>query len=177
MKVYYFVLLLIVFSCNSIKETQEDKTVAGEILILPHAIEYYRQTGDTMNMVINKEKLKLYVPLDVSCSSCLAKFDNVRRLNETLKPYEDILQIVPVAYSKDNSFDTFKYYTENDELPKTDLVMMLDLKNDFYRANQSLKLEQCVLTDKDNHIVMVGKFMDEIERLDVLVKKIKEFEN
>jgi len=177
MKVHYFVLLITVFSCSSPKETPADETTAGAMLILPQAIEYYRQTGDTMNKVIDTEKLKLYVPLDVSCSACLAKFGNVGHLKKTLKPYEDILQIVPVAYSKDNSFETFKYYTENDELPKTDLVMVLDLKNDFYRANQSLQIEQCVLTDKDNYILMVSKFMDDVESIDVLVKKLKEFKN
>ncbi len=177
MKVYYFGLLLIVFSCSSPKETAADETAGGEMLILPQAIEFYRQTGDTLNRVIDTEKLKLYVPIDVSCSTCLAKFDNVGRLKETLKPYDDILQIVPVAYSKDNSFEAFKYYTENDELPKTDLVMMLDLRNDFYRANKSLQIDEGVLTDQDNHILIVDKFADNVESIDVLVKKLKEFKN
>ncbi|MCY1310753.1 hypothetical protein D9M70_609780 [compost metagenome] len=78
--------------------------------------------------------------------------------------------VVPICFSKNNDFEAFKYLNEAGEIERSDLVMIPDLEGDFYKLNNKLMLNQCILSNNKNEILLLGSFLDNGEHLPELTK-------
>lgn len=163
----YFLIYFVFLSCFSCKLESSKNT-----FYIPKEVEFYRQVENTSDLYLDSNKLNLFIPIDVSCSSCLGKFSNIAQLEKIFKSQEYNLQIVPICISKDNNFEIFKYWTETNQIDKIESLIMLDIKGEFYKSNEYIKFDESVLVDTKGEILLQGKFADDMSEVENLKKEL-----
>jgi hypothetical protein len=162
MKKYcFYVITLNVFllvSCVN-KENSPDK---GFVIKVPKHIELYNQhLSDSLHQNITldtSKQQKIYTTINVSCATCLQKFEKWDRFHSELGELNNNLVIIPMCYSEDK-FESLKFLFENNKLPPIKIPLALDVDNSFVRQNLSLWKKHgdfTVLTDSKNNVLLVG---------------------
>lgn len=165
-----FLIIFLVLSCTGSHETSVEK-----FIYLPESIEYYHQTLDSNSISPSSDKLKIYTLIDVSCSTCLTKFEKLDSFRKDIKTFDKIVEIIPICHSGDYSFEMFKYLNENDRIHKTDLLMILDLNNSFLRQNKDLISPTgtfTALTNQSNKVLLLGDPINNEKDKQLFVKEL-----
>lgn len=171
MKTLLFCLFLSVFlsSCH-----QKEENVENKILLLPKKMEIYYPVGEESVEVTRNPSYKIYVLIDVSCSTCLLKFklwdDYYKKIRE-----HNSTQLVPVCSSKDN-FELLKYWFENDKIYKISVPILLDTENKFKILNRDLfdgVEDIAILTDTANRILLIGNPLEDQQDKKIFLDYLK----
>lgn len=162
MKNYCFYIIavnaLFLMSCIDKKNTDIDFKIQA-----PKNIDFYNQyLSDSLHANITLDtvkQLKLYTTINVSCATCLQKFEKWDRFYAGLGELNKKVAIIPVCYSADK-FESLKYLFESKKLPAIKIPLVLDVDNSFVRQNLSLWKKHgdfTVLTDSENNVILIGE--------------------
>lgn len=162
MKKYCFYVItlnvLLLVSCVNKKKSPDN----GFIIQVPKHIELYNQyLSDSLHQNITldtSKQQKIYTTINVSCATCLKKFEKWDRFHSELGDLNNNLVIIPVCYSEDR-FETLKFLFESRKLPPIKIPLALDVDNSFVKQNLSLWKKHgdfTVLTDSKNNVLLIG---------------------
>lgn len=159
MKTLLFCLFLSVFlsSCH-----QEEENAENKILLLPKKMEVYYPVGEESVEVTGNPSYKIYVLIDVSCSTCLLKFKLWDDYYKEIREYNST-QLIPLCSSKDN-FELLKYWFENDKIYRINVPVLLDTENEFKILNRDLfegAEDIAILTDSADNILLTGNPLED----------------
>lgn len=108
------------------------------------------------NQLTPQSKFKIYVYLNLACSSCLAELNEWSKLSNLFK--EKNIELRMICYAKDN-FEYFKYLYESKEINQIPFPFFLEYNFDFSRLNKMFKkyeMNQIALTDNEDNILLFG---------------------
>lgn len=170
-RVLLFYILLLA-ACANQKNNAPEK---GQAVVMPKNIEIYNPSLGTelKNPAVDNTGLKIYTLIDVSCSTCLLKLEKWSQLQAELKDVKQV-SVIPVCYAKDN-FEMIRFLFESDKVGKIELPLVLDLDNNFKKANPNLVVEYgefTALTDNTDHILLTGNPIENKNDKDKFLQKI-----
>lgn len=170
MKLFKLLILavILIVACNN-KENAKQK------LILPTNYEIYNPyLGSNIHDSFTTNKnLKIFTLVDVSCSTCLLKLEKWDKFNIEINKYS--VELIPICYSKDN-YELLKFLFENNRIAKISIPLILDINEEFIKANKNLITvngEFTALVDNENKIILDGNLIDDENIKNSFLAKIK----
>ena len=138
---------------------QQHNTDKGMKLILPQNIEIYKpvKLNEPENANASANQLKIYTIIDVSCATCLLKFEKWQAFKREISLFNNV-KIIPICISTDR-FETMKFLFENKKLPDISFALMLDIDRRFLADNKKLvdgNNDLTVLVNTDNEVLLSG---------------------
>lgn len=161
--IFLFFFLILSLSC---KNNPKQQTNNNSIVKLCDTLKIYnpfRVHIANNNQTLPSPKYKMFVYLNVACSSCLAEMNEWAEISKKLK--DGNCECYFILYSKDN-FQYFKYLYEAYEIKKIEFPFYLDKNDCFLSANPFLikfATGQNFLTDEKNNILLKGNFCSDKE--------------
>lgn len=129
-------------------------------------------TLNSKNQVFPKCKFKVYVYLNLSCSSCLDELNEWSKFSIIFK--EKKVELRMIGYAKDN-FEYFKYLYESKEINQLPSPFFFEDKFDFSKSNRMFKkyeMNQIALTDNEDNILLFGNVIHSKDLYDTFINII-----
>ncbi len=150
----FFVICICFLACK-----QQHNLNKGITLILPKNIEIYEplKVNESSGANAPANKLKIYTVIDVSCATCLLKFEKWEAFKNEMSISNNV-KIIPVCISTDK-FEMLKFLFENKKLPNISFALMLDIDRRFLEDNKKLidgNNDLTVLVNTDNEVLLSG---------------------
>jgi hypothetical protein len=145
------IIFLFLIACQA-------KTEKHKVLKIPVQIEKYR--SEYSNASDDDRTFRLYIPIDVSCATCLSRFSQINMLSDKLAERASQVQIIPFCYSKNKDFESIKYLVESGKVKVGNLTLYLDTENKFYTLNTGILPDQCIVTNLNDEILLIGDFLN-----------------
>jgi len=164
----FLFICVFILSCNNKKST--NKTTLKKIYF-PDSIALYMPFDDyKMDTVqISNSKLKIFIPLNGSCSSCYDLVDLWDKNPPKINGLE--IPVIFIINSKDN-FELFKFLCENGTIPKFGYPFYLDSANYFESKNNIANLtllvndeSEIIYTDVVRNTENIKNFQNKINKL------------
>jgi hypothetical protein len=166
----YILLVLFFISCkqeikkNTFSDFQNSRIQNQEELQVKwsDSLKVYNPFNLTLvsdNQVLTQSKFKVYVYLNLACSSCLDELNEWSKLSILFK--EKKVELRMICYAKDN-FEYFKYLYESKEIKQLPFPFFLEEKFDFSKHNKMFKkyeMNQIALTDNEDNILLFGNII------------------
>jgi len=166
--IFFFLIQFSFISCDYDSNAKQIKE-KNKIVLSDSLTEYNPFMVETS---FKKSKYKLFVYLNVSCSSCLDEMNEWSVMAKKLYELNCICKFI--LYSKDN-FQYFKYLYEEGEIKKNLFPFYLDTNDYFLMKNPIVKkyaIGECYLTDENNEVLLYGDFIHSKELKSKLFKTI-----
>jgi len=129
-------------------------------------------TLNSKNQVFPNCKFKVYVYLNLSCSSCLDELNEWSKLSIIFK--EKKVELRMIGYAKDN-FEYFKYLYESKEINQLPFPFFFEDKFDFSKSNRMFKkyeMNKIALTDNEEIILLIGNLIQSKDLYDTFINII-----
>lgn len=167
-------LLAFIVSCDYAYRPAIKKSKV-ELVRLPDKLEWYHPSisSEVLHSNQTASKFILFTGINVSCSSCILKLDELKKLRQQ-SAHCDRVFIAPVCTSNDK-FELLKYLVEENKVADFDFPLLLDHNGEFVKLNSGFSdfmSGVSVLTDEKYKVLLVGNPVEDTADRQRFLEKI-----